>query len=61
MKKSRVVRRDELGEGVLEILGKFEDWFYPATVEESGRIFFMFLKWLEKNGYVIVKNDWNQL
>lgn len=55
MKKSRVVRRDELGEWTLEILKEFEGWFYPASVEESGRIFFMFLKWLEKNGYEIVR------
>ena len=53
MKKSRVVQRDELGESTLKILNEFDEWFLPATIEEVGHEFFMFLKWLEKNGYVI--------
>lgn len=53
MKKSRVVQRDELGESTLKILNEFDKWFFPATVEEVGHEFLMFLKWLGKNGYVI--------
>lgn len=53
MKKSRIVQRDELGEGTLEVLREFEGWFLPATIEEVGGEFIIFLKWLEKNGYVI--------
>lgn len=61
MKKSRVVQRDELGEETLEILKEFEEWFLPATVEEVGHEFFMFLKWLGDSGYIIVRSDWHQL
>jgi hypothetical protein len=57
MKKSRVVQRDELGEWTLRILNEFDEWFLPATIEEVGREFFMFLKWLDKNGYVIIPGD----
>ena len=53
MKKSRVVQRDELGESTLRILNEFDEWFLPATIEEADQEFFIFLKWLGKNGYVI--------
>lgn len=54
MKKSRIVQRDELEEWTLEVLREFEGWFLPATVEEVGGEFMVFLKWLEKNGYIII-------
>lgn len=57
MKKSRVVSRDELGEDTLRVLKEFEGWFLPATAEEVGKEFFMFLKWLEKNDYKLVSKD----
>jgi hypothetical protein len=57
MEKSRVVRRDELGEDSLRILREFDEWFLPATMEEAGNQHLMFLKWLEDNGYKIVRND----
>ena len=57
MIKSRIVQRDELGEYTLEILKEFYEWFFPTTVEEMGHEFLMFLKWLEKNGYMIVKEE----
>jgi len=53
MQKSRVVQRDELGEDMLRILREFDEWFLPATIEEVGREFTMFLKWLEDSGYKI--------
>ena len=55
MKKSRVVQRDELREDTLRILREFDEWFLPATMEEMGRQFIMFLKWLDDNDYEIVK------
>ncbi len=58
MKKSRVVQREELGESMLMILEEFDCWFYPATTEEVGRKFNMFLKWLENNEYVITKSEY---
>ena len=48
MKKSRVVKRDGLGEETLEILREFDEWFLPATIEEMGNELLMFLKWREK-------------
>lgn len=57
MKKTRVVQRDELGEDTLKVLREFDEWFLPATMKEIGNEFFMFLKWLEKNGYMITKEE----
>ncbi|KKL74865.1 hypothetical protein LCGC14_2060590 [marine sediment metagenome] len=57
MKGSRVVTRDELGESTLGILREFDEWFLPATMEEVGHEFIMFLKWIENNGYVIRKEE----
>lgn len=53
MKKTRVVQRDELGEDTLKVLKEFSEWFFPATMEEMGHEFYMFLKWLEDNNYII--------
>jgi len=56
IKKSRVVQRDELGESTLKLIDEFTEWFFPATAEEVGREFIIFLKWLEKNGYEIIRS-----
>ena len=56
MEKSRIVQRDELGEDTLRVLREFDNWFLPATVEEVGREFAIFLKWLEDNEYRITSS-----
>ena len=55
MKKSRIAYREDLGEDMSRILKEFTEWFLPATMEEVGHEFIMFLKWLEDNNYNIVK------
>ena len=55
MRKSRVVQRDELKVSTLRILKEFDGWFLPATMDEAGREFLLFLKWLDDNDYEIVK------
>ena len=55
MRKSRTAQRDELRESTLGILREFDDWFLPATMDEVGREFLLFLKWVDDNDYEIVK------
>ena len=55
MRKSRTAQRDELGESTLGIHREFDDWFLPATMDEVGREFLLFLKWVDDNDYEIVK------
>jgi len=55
MRKSRTAQRDELKESTLGILREFDDWFLPATMDEVGREFLLFLKWVDDNDYEIVK------
>ena len=57
-KKRTITRRDDLGEDTLVVLREFEGWFFPATMEEVGQEFPMFLKWLGDNGYVITKEEY---
>ncbi len=61
MKKSRVVKRDGLNEDTLKVLREFTEWFLPATMDEIGNEFLMFLKWLEKNEYMIVPEEYKLL
>jgi len=56
MRKSRAAQRDELKDSTLGILREFDDWFLPATMDEVGREFLLFLKWLDTNGYEIIKS-----
>ena len=55
MRKSRTAQRDELKESTLGILREFDGWFLPATMDEVGREFLLFLKWVDDNDYEIVK------
>ena len=57
MRKSRTAQRDELKESTLGILREFDGWFLPATMDEVGREFLLFLKWLDDNDYVIIKAE----
>lgn len=50
----RETRRVDLGENTLGILREFDRWFLPASIEDVGGEFLIFLKWLEKKGYVII-------
>ena len=54
-RKPRIAEREDLREDTSRILKEFSEWFLPATMEEVGCEFVMFLKWLEDNNYDIVK------
>jgi len=53
--KRAITKREDLEEDTLGVLREFDEWFLPATMEEIGREFIIFLKWLEKSDYKIVR------
>ena len=49
----REAKREDLSEDTLKVYREFQDWFLPATAEDVGREFIIFLHWLDKKDYVI--------
>lgn len=55
MGNARKVSREDLDSDIREILRQFEKWFFPASVHDVGNEFIIFLAWLYRNNYAIIK------